>query len=155
MDTQVTPKRSFWRSRKFLYGVVIFLFVGSLGTLLDVSDPQPTSTPEVSQPTVAEADTVPQDPSKEEAQKELEEVMGLAKQARLITSYEFNEMGNTVYADVTWYTQTVAFKKDFMAKVAMLKKTITGYHRFEVRDAYSNEKVGEVTAFSGSVEVYK
>jgi hypothetical protein len=49
---------------------------------------------------------------------------------------------------------TVAFKKDFLAKVAMLQQVISGRHFFEVRNERSNEKVGEVTAFSGSLEVY-
>jgi hypothetical protein len=42
-----------------------------------------------------------------------------------------------------------------LAKVATLKKAITGYNHFEVRDAYSDEKVAEVTAFTNSLEVYK
>ena len=92
---------------------------------------------------------------KDAAQKELTEFMGLAKSAGLVASYDFSETGNIVYVGNIWYTQTVQFKKDFLAKIAMLKEKITGYHRFEVRDAYSNEKVAEVTAFSGSLEVYK
>lgn len=54
-----------------------------------------------------------------------------------------------------WEGLTVAFKKDFLAKVAVLQQAISGRHFFEVRDDYSKEKVGEVTAFSGSLEVYK
>jgi len=50
---------------------------------------------------------------------------------------------------------TVAFKKDFLAKVAMLQEAISGHHDFEVRNEHSDEKVGEVTAFSGGLEVYK
>jgi hypothetical protein len=50
---------------------------------------------------------------------------------------------------------TVSFKKDFLAKVAMLQEAISGRHFFEVHDDHSNEKVGEVTAFGGSLEVYK
>jgi len=49
----------------------------------------------------------------------------------------------------------VSFKKDFIAKIGTLKKQIRGYSHFEVRDAYSKEKVGELTAFSQSIEVYK
>jgi hypothetical protein len=37
----------------------------------------------------------------------------------------------------------------------MLQDAMSGRHHFEVRNAHSNEKVGEVTAFSGSLEVYK
>lgn len=93
--------------------------------------------------------------SKAEAQKKLNDTMKLAETANLVTSYEFSDSASVVYAGPVWYTQSVTFKKDFMATVAMLKKSITGYAHFEVRDANSNEKVGEVTAFSGSLEVYK
>ncbi|MFA5934551.1 MAG: hypothetical protein WC827_01535 [Candidatus Paceibacterota bacterium] len=92
---------------------------------------------------------------KQKAQKELDSVFSLAKQAGLVTSYEFSNKANVIYVGKIWYTQTVAFKKDFLAKIATLKEKITGYHHFQVLDAYSNEKVAEVTAFSGSLEVYK
>lgn len=92
---------------------------------------------------------------KEKAQKELDEFMSLSKKATIVTSYEFSDEASVVYVGKVWYTQTVQFKKDFIAKVATLKKAITGYKHFEVRDAYSNEKVAEVTSFSGSLEVYK
>ena len=68
---------------------------------------------------------------------------------------DFSDSATVVYVGPVWYTQTVAFKKDFLAKTAMLKKAVTGYGHFEVRDAHSNEKVAEVTAFSQSLEVYK
>lgn len=93
--------------------------------------------------------------AKEKAQKELDDVIALSKKAGLVKSYEFSDKANVVYVNKMWYTQDVSFKKDFLAKIASLKTAITGYHRFEVRDAYSNEKVAEVTAFSGSLEVYK
>jgi hypothetical protein len=60
-----------------------------------------------------------------------------------------------IYVTDLWGSITVAFKKDFLAKVAMLQEAISGRHFFEVRNEHSNEKVGEVTAFSGSLEVYK
>ena len=93
--------------------------------------------------------------SQAKAQTELDEVIKLAKAANLVTSYEFSDRATVVYAGPVWYTQSVAFKKDFMAKIATLKKVITGYAHFEVRDVNSNEKVGEVTAFSQSLQVYK
>ena len=89
------------------------------------------------------------------AQKELSAIIDLAKQAGLVVSYEFSNSASVVYIGSTWYAQTVAFKKDFIAKIGILKNQITGYTHFEVRDAYSNEKVGEITAFSQSIEVYK
>lgn len=93
--------------------------------------------------------------TKAEAQKELDDFIELSKKADLVTSYEFSDSATVVYTGSTWYTQTVQFKKDFLAKVALLKETITGYKHFEARDALSNEKVGEVTSFTGSLEVYK
>lgn len=122
-----------------------------------------SSTPEASKTSeqpVTVANTAPQpqakpDNSKTDAQKELDEIMALAIKARFAKSYEFSKYDNVVYADTAWYTQTVSFKRDFIAKVGTLKKIITGYYHFEVRDAYSDEKVGEYTAFLGAVEVYK
>ncbi len=93
--------------------------------------------------------------AKADAREELTKVMSLAKQAGLITAYEFSDSATVVYADTAWYAQTVQFKKDFLAKVGPLKKQITGYMHFEVRDAYSNEKVAEITSFGGSLEVYR
>lgn len=165
MDTEQIQKTSFWKNKKFWYGVLIFFFVGTVIDVLDGNDPQ-TNTSTQTQVTTVEPVTkedvkseTPKEEvtnqSKEDAQKELDEVMKLAQTSGLVTSYEFSEKANVVYVGKIWYTQTVAFKKDFMAKVSGLKKTITGYHRFEVLDTYSNEKVAEVTAFSGSLEVYK
>lgn len=93
--------------------------------------------------------------SKADAQKELDEFMELSKKATLVTSYEFSESANVVYVGKIWYPQTAIQKKDFLAYVADLKKKATGYHRFEVKDAYSDEVVAEVTAFSGALKVYK
>ena len=82
--------------------------------------------------------------------------MGLAKESGLVMSYDFTpDKGWTVYVGSVLYSQTVQFKKDFLAKIATLRKRITGYTFFEIRDAFSNEKVAEVTAFSSSLEVYK
>lgn len=89
------------------------------------------------------------------AEKELKDFMALAAKAQLVDSYEFSDMATVVYVGPMWYTQTVTLKKDFLAKVAMLKEAATGYKHFEARDAHSNEKVGEVTAFTQSLEVYK
>lgn len=91
----------------------------------------------------------------EQAEKDLRELMRLAQTAKIVKSYEFSKNDDVVYVNPQWYLQDVKFKKDFLAKVSNLKETITGYHHFEVRDAFSNEKVAEVTAFSGSLEVYK
>ena len=48
-----------------------------------------------------------------------------------------------------------SFDSDVVAAVGVLQQAMSGRHFFEVRDDHSNEKVGEVTAFSGSLEVYK
>ena len=118
------------------------------------SDKTPTNTltPQVATETVKKAvDPV----AKKEAQDQLDAFMKTSKDAKLVTSYEFSETATVVYVDKMWYTQTVEFKKDFIAKIGMLKKAVTGYTHFELKDAYSNEKVGEITAFSQSIEVYK
>jgi len=100
---------------------------------------------------IAPVDTI----SKEKAQKELKDFMETAKQAKIISSYEFSDTENVVYVDSMWYAQKVDFKKDIIAKIGLLKKVLTGYTHFEARDSYSNEKVAEITAFSQSVEIYK
>jgi hypothetical protein len=81
--------------------------------------------------------------------------MDTAEKAALVSSYEFSETERVIYVTDVWYGMTVAFKKDLLAKVAMLQEAMTGHHYFEVRNDHSNEKVAEVTAFSGSLEVYK
>jgi hypothetical protein len=92
---------------------------------------------------------------KDKAKKELDDLMALGKKSGLVTSYEFSDTATVVYVSKYWYTQTVVFKKDFLAKVSYLKEKMTGYRHFKVIDAYSNEKVAEVTAFTGAFEVYK
>lgn len=116
---------------------------------------QKTNTPTPTPTPAAQPSTQENQATKIAAQKELDETMALAKTAKLITTYEFSDKASVVYADKVWYTQTVQFKKDFLAKIGTLKKQITGYQHFEVRDAYSDEKVAEITSFSGSLEVYK
>jgi hypothetical protein len=148
----------------FLGALVFFIFIGIVGSIGGKSEiPSQTSQVPAVQPPVVQKTGVVQTPSpssvntisKVDAQKELDEVIRLAKAANLVTSYEFSDRASVVYAGPAWYTQSVAFKKDFMAKISTLKKSITGFNNFEVRDANSNEKVGEVTAFSKSLEVYK
>lgn len=92
---------------------------------------------------------------KETARQELKDTMSLAIKSGLVSSYEFSDTKRVVYAGDVWYTQTVAFKKDFLGSIAISLKTSTGHHSFEVLDAYTNQKVAEVTAFSGSIEVYR
>jgi ribosomal protein L17 len=93
--------------------------------------------------------------SKQQSQEALDALITLSKEAGVISSYEFSETANVVYVTDSWYNLDVSFKKDLIGKIASLKEAATGYHRFEVRNAKSNEKVAEVTAFSGSIEVYK
>lgn len=109
---------------------------------------QPTTPPPAPTPT-------PTTVNKDVAEKELKDFMDLGIKANLVDSYDFSDSATVVYVSPVWYTQTVAFKKDFLAKTAMLKKAVTGYGHLEVRDSHSNEKVAEVTAFSQSLEVYK
>jgi hypothetical protein len=60
-----------------------------------------------------------------------------------------------VFVTDVWHAMDVKFKKNFLANVSMLQDAISGHHFFEVRRDHSNEKVGQVTAFGGSLEAYK
>ncbi len=147
MDTQ-KPKASWLK--KAIYGVlailVIQIFVGSFSDAK--KKVENSKAPQIATST---QDTA----SIEKNTKELKELMDIAIKAHLVYSYDFTNGANVIMVDAIWYTQTVTFKKDFLAKVAMLKQNVTGYRHFEMRDMYTNEKVAEVTAFSGSLEVYK
>lgn len=149
----IKPSMIKLKSRKqagyFALPAILFFIIAIVTT--PASSPESSANPA---PAAQSVDVV-NEQDKASAMKELDEVINLAKKAQLVTSYEFSETATVVYIDKVWYTQTVGFKKDFMAKIATLKKRITGYAYFEVRDAYSNEKVAEVTAFSSSLEVYK
>jgi hypothetical protein len=90
-----------------------------------------------------------------DAQAQFKDLMDLSEKGNLVSSYKFDDTDRVIYVTDVWYTMTVAFKKDFLAKVGMLQDAASGKHFFEVRDEHSNEKVGEVTAFSGALEVYK
>lgn len=144
--------------------IVIFILIGATAPATS------TPTPVVSAPVQAQsnpttttqtqpAPKVSNSASQVQAQKDLDDLMALSKKAGLVHSYEFSNTAHVIYVDSVWYTQDVQFKKDFLAKVTTLRATIVnngaGWDWFEVKDAYSNEKVAEVTAFSGSLEVYK
>jgi len=150
-----------------IFGGIAVIFFILFGITSETTPPKETPPPTTNQsdeqstqketppPTANQPDEQTQAAQKESAQKELSEIIELGKKADLVVSCEFSDSATVVYIGPTWYTQTVAFKKDFIAKIGMLKKQITGYTHFEVRDAYSNEKVGEIKAFSQSIEVYK
>lgn len=101
------------------------------------------------------AESVSQKMSKEDAQKELDELMSLSIKAGLVTSYKISDTGNIVYVGPTWYTQTAIQKKDFLAYVANLKEAITGYRNFRVQDAYTDEVVAEFNSLGGDFKIYK
>lgn len=151
---RVSVKKS-WMHRHPIWSIFITLIAVGIVTsaFSDNSKSDVQTTTSTSQ--VSNANPVATVQSKIDAQKELNDLIALSKKALLIDSYEFSDKASVVYVSSVWYTQTVAFKKDFMAKIATLKETITGYAHFEVRDVNSNEKVGEVTSFSRSLEVYK
>ena len=155
MEQQV--KKTFYK-KWWVIGLAIFFGIGLIGTLTDNTPRQtPTTTAEAKKETPKET-TTPSKPSisKEEAQKEFNRLMDLSKQSGLVTSYEMTaDTSLKIFVSNVWYTQEVSFKKDMIAKFSTLEQAIYGRHRLEVRDAYSNEKVAEVTAFSGSLEVYK
>lgn len=92
---------------------------------------------------------------KQKAWKNFVDSLNLMKEGGIISSYDFSETANVIYVSTGWYTMPVQQKKDFLTSLSVMKKVATGYHRLEVRDAYSNEKVAEVTSFSGAVEIYK
>lgn len=92
---------------------------------------------------------------KQKAWKNFVDSLNLMKEGGIISSYDFSETANVIYVSTGWYTMPVQQKKDFLTSLSSMKEVATGYHRFEVRDAYSNELVAEVKGFSGSIEVYK
>jgi len=59
----------------------------------------------------------------------------------------------TVYVDSPWYLMTVQQKDEFLQQLEQLKTAAFGGCNFDVRDAYSDEKVGGVTLFFCSPEV--
>lgn len=134
--------------------IFIFAIIGSLSNSGTNTNTSSTSVPSAANTNTAQT-AADKAADKAAAQKELDDLVDLSKKADLITSYEFSDSASVMYVGQTWYTQTVQIKKDLLAKVALLKEKIVGYRHFEARDALSNEKVGEVTAFSGSLEVYK
>lgn len=153
MNIQEVPKSSFLRSKKFIavVGVIVVIWIVVISS--DNSAPAPANQPpSTAQPPQEQTPTM----SKDDATKEFERLMELSKLSGLVTSYEIDENTSLkIYVGKVWYTQEVQFKKDAIAKFSMLQQAIYGRHRLEVRDAYSNEKVAEVTAFSGSLEIYK
>jgi hypothetical protein len=78
-----------------------------------------------------------------EAARQFKDLMDLSEKSTLVSSYKFSDTDRVIYVTDVWYSMTVPFKKDFLAKVAMLRDTISGKHFFEVRDEHSNEKVGD------------
>ena len=104
----------------------------------------------------SEESKVKNDPAKiSQAKVTLQEYMSDNKDAGLVVSYEFSDTANVVYVSKIWYAMTVDLKERVVGIIGSLKEDITGYSHFEIRDAYSNEKVAELTAFSSSIEIYK
>lgn len=144
MDTPITKKKSWINQHPKITvaAVIVVLILLMASGDSDTKQSEQTPTPDA----IA---------SKQAAQTELDALIDTSKAAGLVTSYEFSDSATEVFVGKAWYSQTVQFKKDFIAKIGILKKAITGYSHFELKDAYSNEKVGEIDAFSQSVEVYK
>jgi hypothetical protein len=147
---------------------VLLLIIGIAITPTDTSlpvattpSPAPAQAQSTTKPAVAPTPTPVADnsASKVQAQKDLDDLMALSEKANLVHSYDFSDTARVIYIDSVWYTQDVQFKKDFLAKVDTILIRLYGnknpWEWFQVKDAYSNEKVAEVTAFSGSLEVYK
>jgi hypothetical protein len=138
-----------WYKRWYVIVIVVIGFIWAVGSSFGGSSSNTTT-----QPVAQQTQTAPT-VSKEQAQKDLNDFMETAKKAKLVSFYEFSDKATVVYIDSMWYTQKVDFKKDFIAKIGLLKKALTGYSHFEARDAYNNEKVAEITSFSQSIEIYK
>lgn len=158
----VPPGNRFFRNKLHLVftrksKIVTVLVLLLAGMFADMASSAATGEPVPFAPAYEASAPVAQAPAvdKEKAKADLDEVMRLAIKSTLVSTYEFSNKANVVFVEPLWYSMPVSFKKDFLAKIAKLKEAMTGYHSFEVRDAYSNEKVAEVTAFSGSLEVYK
>lgn len=152
------PEKKPFYKKKWFIGLAIFFGIGLIGTIFDDTPPRPVTTPapEVKQEAPKETATTKPTLSKEDAQKEFDRLMDLSKQSGLVKSYEMTEdVSLTIFVSKLWYTLEVQFKKDMIAKFSTLQQAIYGRHRLEVRDAFSNEKVAEVTAFSGSIEILK
>ena len=62
-----------------------------------------------------------------QASVEFKDLMDIAKQSGLVASFEFSNTARVIYVTDIWSDMTVAFKKDFLAKVATLQKLITGH----------------------------
>lgn len=147
MDVQ---KKKYSKGLKWFVFLSVFFLVAIIGLTSGSDDKKPEQ--QVAVQSEQESSTVE---SKQQSQEALDALITLSKEAGVISSYEFSETANIVYVTDAWYNLDVSFKKDLIGKIASLKEAATGYHRFEVRNAKSNEKVAEVTAFSGSIEVYK
>ena len=132
-----------------IIGVVLFAIVATAAMS------EQTAAPQAELPERGQAEAAKSGLSAADAMVQFKDLMDTAEKATLVSSYKFSDSERVIYVTDVWYSMTVAFKKDFLAKVAMLQEGISGRHFFEVRDDHSNEKVGEVTAFSGSLEVYK
>ncbi len=143
-------KKKYSKGLKWFVFLSVFFLVVVIGLTSGSDDKKP------GQETVVQSEQANSTAeNKEQSQEALEALITLSKEAGVISSYEFSETANVVYVTDAWYNLDVSFKKDLLGKIASLKEAATGYHRFEVRNAKSNEKVAEVTAFSGSIEVYK
>jgi hypothetical protein len=132
-----------------IIGVVLFAIVATAAMSALTAAPQPEL------PERGRAEAGKSGLSAADAVVEFKDLMDTAEKAALVSSYEFSDLERVIYVTDIWYSMTVAFKKDFLAEVAMLQEAVSGRHFFVVRDEHSNEMVSEVTAFSGSLEVYK
>lgn len=149
-------KKPFYK-KWWVIALIIFFGIGFIGTLVNPTPIPTPSNPVVNEkPKVVENTSATQTISKEDAQKEFDKLMDLSKKSGLVKSYEMDvNTSLKIYVGDVWYKQEVTFKKDMLAKFSSLEQTIFGRHRLEVLDAYSNAKLAEVTAFSGSIEIYK
>ncbi|MBP9782143.1 MAG: hypothetical protein KBC50_00190 [Candidatus Pacebacteria bacterium] len=142
------------QKKKYSKGLIVFVSVCVFFLVVVIGLSSGSGDKQAEQKTEAVA-TEQTDASKKEAQEGLEALLALSKQSGIVASYEFSDTANVVYVTDVWYSLDVPFKKDLVGKIASLKEAATGYHTFQVMNVKSNEKVAEVTSFSGSIEIYK
>lgn len=82
-------------------------------------------------------------------------LVDIGKEGKIIYKDDKNNLAYDIYVDYGWYLIKVDMKKNIVSRMSKLKEEITGYHNIKFKDSNSGEIVAEVTAFSGSTEIYK
>lgn len=92
---------------------------------------------------------------KQVAIDEWNKLIDIGKEGKLIYKNDKNNLAYDIYVDYGWYLIKVDMKKNIVSRMSKIKEEITGYHNIKFKDSNSGKIVAEVTAFSGSTEIYK